>query len=86
MAVTGLYMYRDENRDGKSDTKLVMVIQPTGNNAKTDLQYSEVNQQNSKANVYNVSAISIFIIVLVVAIFFLGFVGVIVNGVAESRL
>jgi len=86
IAATGLYMYSDKNGDGSADAQIVMVVQPAGDNAKSDMQYAEVNQANSKANVFNVSAVSIFIIVLVAAIFFLGFVGVVVNGVAESRL
>ena len=84
VALSGLYFYGDENKDGKSDSKLTFSIQPTGEDAKTDLMYSEVNQGNAKANVFNISGLVMLIIVFVFAVFFFGFIGLMIGTFARE--
>lgn len=70
LGVVGMYIYGDKIGDGTGDTQIVVVVQPIGADAETDLAYSGVNQGNARANVFNMSAVAILILVLVIAAFF----------------
>ena len=84
-ALYGIFMFGDKNADGVSDNQIIMVVQPSGDDAKTDMQYSEVNKENAKANVFNMTSVSMIIIVFMVAVFFLGFVGLMLGSFGREQ-
>ncbi len=72
LGVVGVYIYGDKDGDGAGDTQIVVVVQPSGADAETDLTYSEVNQGNAKANLINVSALVSLVFVLLIAVIVAG--------------
>ena len=68
LGVVGVYIYGDKDGDGAGNTQIVVVVQPSGADAETDLVYSEVNQNNAKSNVFNMTAVVILLVVLLVGV------------------
>ena len=83
LGVVGVYIYGDKNGDGAGDTQIVVVVQPTGADAETDLTYSEVNQGNARANVFNMTAIVILLVALLGGIIVASFASLIMGHRGE---
>lgn len=77
--VSYLFTYGDKNGDDKEDVQIIRVIQPTGEDAKTDAQYSEINEQNAKANAWSALSIIAYTAILLVSFVVLTGLGMVLH-------
>jgi hypothetical protein len=57
ISISWVYTYGDKNNDGVGDSQIVIMVQPSGNDAITDSSYSKTNLTNAKANTLSVASI-----------------------------
>lgn len=77
IAVTIFYA-GDKNNDGQADVMTIRAVQPTGNNPGADLIYSDVNQNNSVANVVNAFGFTVYLFGFIAMVLVSLFVGMFV--------
>lgn len=76
-----LYTYADKDGDGQGDAQIIKVIQPGGENPDIDKQYSKINEQNVKTNVWSAATITIYAAILLVSMVILTGLGLVLNSV-----
>ena len=57
ISIGSVFLYGDKDNDGISDSQIVKMIQPSGQDADRDSRYSETNLKNSKANTLSIVSI-----------------------------
>jgi len=67
------FLAGDKTGDGMGDSQIISVVQPDGNDLEIDTGYSEVNKNNTTANVITAASFLIYTIAFIALVIGLGF-------------
>jgi hypothetical protein len=72
--------YMDKDGNGTPNHQVALVVQPTGDDAKNDKAYAEVNTTNADANIKNSVSLAVIWVTFAIVVFIFGFVAQFFKG------
>jgi beta-lactamase regulating signal transducer with metallopeptidase domain len=74
--ISYFFGFSDKNHEGVGDSQVIMAVQPSGTNAKTDEAYAEINKTNAEATMTHAISLGFLWIIFAIGVFMLGFVSI----------